>query len=83
MDQIARNQKQLAAAIRRGRRQSGLTQAVLGSRIHKRQATISNLESAGGGTTLETLFAILSALDLELVVRPRTKSSSAQLEDQF
>ena len=83
MDQITRTQRQLGAAIRRSRKQSGLTQAALGSRINKRQATISNLESADGGTTLETLFAVLSALDLELVVRPRSKGGSARLEDIF
>jgi HTH-type transcriptional regulator/antitoxin HipB len=54
----------------------------LGELINKRQATISNLE-AGEGATLETLLAVLSALDLELLVRPRTKGRASDLGDIF
>lgn len=82
MDQIIRTPGQLGAVLRRQRKQRGLTQADLGGRITKRQATVSNLEAVGNGT-LETLFAILSALDLEIVVRPRTKGTSAEIGDLF
>ena len=82
MDPASRTPKQLGAELRRYRKKRGLTQAQLSSRIEKRQATISTLESAGNGT-LETLFAILSALDLELSIRPRTKGGPAKLEDIF
>ena len=83
MDNIARTLKQLGAAVRRNRKQYGLTQAALGGLINKRQATISNLESAESGTTLETLFAVLAALDLELVIRERTKGGATSLGDLF
>ena len=83
MDQTTRTQAQLGAFLRRARKAKGLTQADLSDRISKRQATISNLESPEGGATLETLFAVLSALDLELVIRPRTKATHKQLEDLF
>ena len=73
MDQPARSLSQLGAFIRRARKAAGLTQGELGERINRRQATVSNLESAGSGATLNTLFAVLAALELELVVRPRTK----------
>ena len=82
MNQASRTPKQLGGELRRCRKKRGLTQSQLSSRIAKRQATISTLESAGNGT-LETLFAVLSALDLELSIRPRTKGGSAQLEDIF
>lgn len=82
MDQPTRTQTQLGALIRRARKAAGLTQGELGERISKRQATVSTLE-AGEGATLHTLFAVLAALDLELVVRPRTKGSRAQLGDLF
>jgi HTH-type transcriptional regulator/antitoxin HipB len=82
MDQVTRTPKQLGAALRRYRKQGGSTQSFLAERINKRQATVSSLESAGGGT-LDTLFAVLSALDLELVVRPRTKSTTERLGDIF
>ena len=83
MENIARSLKQLGAVVRQTRKQRGLTQASLGSLINKRQATISNLESAESGTTLDTLFAVLSALDLELVVRSRTKGGKEFLGDLF
>lgn len=83
MDQATRTQAQLGAALRRARKTKRLTQAGLAEQINKRQATVSNLESPDGGATLETLFAVLSALDLELVVRPRTKGSRDSLADVF
>lgn len=82
MDQASRTPNQLGGELRRYRKKRQLTQAQLSSRIEKRQATISTLESAGNGT-LETLFAVLSALDLELCIRPRTKSSRADVGDIF
>ncbi len=82
MDQTSRTPEQLGATLRRYRKKRGLTQGDLGALINKRQATISNLESGEGGT-LETLLAVLSALDLELLVRPRGKSASADLGDIF
>jgi len=82
MDQIARTAAQIGAALRRRRRQLGLTQHDLGDKIHLRQATISKLEAGEPATQLKTMLDALSALDLELVVRPRTKASS-DLEDLF
>jgi len=83
LQHATRTHNQLGAYIRRVRKAKGLTQAELGEQIRKRQATVSNLESPEGGATLETLFAVLAALDLELVVRPRTKSSARAIEDAF
>jgi HTH-type transcriptional regulator/antitoxin HipB len=83
MDQSTRTPAQLGAFLRRARKSKGLTQARLAEQISKRQATISNLESSEGGATLETLFAVLAALDLELAVRPRTKGSRDRLADIF
>lgn len=78
----SRTPKQLGGELRRFRKARRLTQAQLSSRMGKRQATISTLESAGNGT-LETLFAVLSALDLELSIRPRPKGGRADLADIF
>lgn len=81
MQSIARNEKQLAAAIRRFRKIEPLTQGQLATKAGKRQATISNLE--GGAGTLETLFAVLGALELELVVRPRRRGETLDMGDLF
>ncbi|MBW8907460.1 MAG: helix-turn-helix transcriptional regulator [Mesorhizobium sp.] len=80
-DQIARNEKQLGAVLRRARKQADLTQAELGDRTHLRQGTLSRLEAGEPAIQLRTLMAALSALDLELVVRPRAKA--ADIEDLF
>ena len=83
MDTIARTAKQLGAALRRFRRQKNMTQEGLGQLMHARQATVSKLESGETGTQLGVLTDALAALDLELVVRPRSKGSTEQIEDLF
>lgn len=82
MEPIARTENQLAAALRRYRKQADLTQTELAAATQKRQATISSLE-AGVGGNLDTLFAVLGALNLELVIRPRRPGSAQDLEDMF
>lgn len=82
-DQIARNEKQLGAILRRARKNAGLTQGSLSNQIHLRQGTVSRLEAGEPAMQLRTLMAALAALDLELVVRARSKGSSADIEDLF
>lgn len=83
MEQIARTSKQVAAAVRRIRRQQNLTQTELGKKIGLRQATISRLEAGEEATLLQTLLDTLTALNLELVIRPRTKASASDIERLF
>lgn len=82
-EQIARSEKQLGAIFRRLRKQLELTQTQLGEKIHLRQATISKLEDGAPATRLRTVMETLAALDLELVVRPRSKGSHQNIEDIF
>ncbi|WP_027062315.1 helix-turn-helix domain-containing protein [Mesorhizobium loti] len=82
-DQIARSEKQLGAILRRTRKQAGLTQGSLGAAIHLRQGTVSRLEAGEPAVQLHTLMAVLTALNLELVLRPRSKSSAADIETLF
>jgi HTH-type transcriptional regulator / antitoxin HipB len=83
VDQIARTPKQIGDAIRRQRRKLGLNQTSIGDKTKLRQATISAVESGAPGTQLGTLCDILAALDLEFVIRPRTKAKPAEIEDIF
>lgn len=83
MEQIARTAAQLGAALRRRRRRLAMTQADVGTRMHLRQATISRLENGEPKTQLQTLIDVLAALDLELVVRPRTTGEISRIEDIF
>jgi HTH-type transcriptional regulator/antitoxin HipB len=82
-EQIARNEKQLGAILRRARRNAGLTQAGVGKTIYLRQGTVSRLEAGKPAIQLYTLFQALAALDLELVVRVRTKGDPADIEKIF
>lgn len=83
MDQIARTPQQIGAIVRRQRKKLGLSQDDLGTRTHLRQATISKVESGEPATRLQTLLDTLSALDLEIFIRPRTRGSANQIEDLF
>jgi HTH-type transcriptional regulator/antitoxin HipB len=81
MDTIVRTTKQAGAAVRRYRRR--LPQDALGRKVHARQATISKLEAGEPATQLRILMDTLAALDLELVVQPRSKASISEIEDNF
>lgn len=83
MEQITRTPKQLGTLLRRRRREIGLSQEVLASRVHLRQATVSALETSAADSRLGTLFDTLAALGLELVVRDRTKGSPREVEALF
>lgn len=82
MEQIARTPKQIGAALRRRRRVLNLRQDDIGSRTNLRQATISALENGEAGTRLRTLIHVLTALDLELVIRERSHAQE-RVEDLF
>jgi len=83
VEQIGRTASQLGAIVRRQRRQQRLSQGQLGSKVQLRQATISKLEAGEPATRIRTLLDVLAALDLEIVVRRRTKASTADIEDLF
>jgi HTH-type transcriptional regulator/antitoxin HipB len=80
---IARSEKQLGAILRRARKQAGLTQSDLGKQIHLRQGTVSRLEAGAPAIQLRTLMEAVAALNLELVVRPRSKASVTDIESVF
>jgi HTH-type transcriptional regulator/antitoxin HipB len=83
MNTIARNAKQFGASIRRARRQQGLTQRALSDLMNVRQATVSKLEAGEPGTQIGIFIDALAALGLELVVRPRSKTSTEDIADLF
>jgi HTH-type transcriptional regulator/antitoxin HipB len=82
MENIARTPLQLANYIREKRRKLGLSQVQLAAKIGVRQRTLSDIENAKSAR-LDTLLRILAVLDLELVVRERTKSSANDIEAIF
>ena len=82
MEQIVRTSKQIGAAIRRFRRNVRLSQGAIGAKTNLRQATISALEEGKPGTELRTLIDVMTALNLEIVIRERSKASG-NIEDLF
>jgi HTH-type transcriptional regulator/antitoxin HipB len=82
MDTIARTPLQLGTYIRERRHQLGLTQEQLATKIGVRQRTVSDIETSAA-VRLNTILRALAALDLELVIRPRTKSSAKDIEAIF
>jgi len=72
MSELARSPEQLGNTIRRARKKRGMSQSELGERAGLRQETISLIENGNPAAKLETILAVLSALDLELHIRSRT-----------
>ncbi len=82
METIARTPVQLGDYLRHRRRQLGLSQQELAAKISAQQRTISLLETSAR-VRMTTVLSALAALDLEMVVRPRTKSSAQDIEALF
>lgn len=81
MKDLARTSRQIGTLIRRARNKHGLSQAELGERCGLRQATISLIENGSPATRLDTLLAVLAALELDLFIGPRPDLSSFDVED--
>ena len=82
MTDLARTPKQIGNSIRRTRKKSGLNQAQLAAVSGLRQETISLIETGNPATKLETILAVLAALDLEFQIAPRSKEHTS-IEDIF
>jgi HTH-type transcriptional regulator/antitoxin HipB len=80
---IARSPQQLGRLIQRFRTERGLNQTQLAELAGLRQEMISKIETGQGGVRFSTICDVLAALDLELNIAKRTKSSSADIEDIF
>jgi len=83
MNDLARTPKQVGSLIRRTRKKRGWSQSELGSAAGLRQETISLIENGNPATKVETIFAILVALDLEFRIRQRSKGQSSDIEELF
>lgn len=77
MDVIARTPAQLGAALKSARIRRGLSQTDAASSVGLKQKTVSSLENIGAKTSVETLYKMLSALDLELVIRDKDRGDSS------
>ncbi|MEE9321515.1 MAG: helix-turn-helix domain-containing protein [Granulosicoccus sp.] len=81
--QRARTPKQIGSILYRQRDLAELSQHELGNKAGLRQATVSKIESGSPTTRIQTICALLAALDLELQIVPRRKGSADNIEDIF
>ena len=72
MDFPIRTPSQLSSLLKSVRVERRLTQSVAAAKVGLRQKTISLLESDIERSTVGSLFRLLSALDLELVLRDKS-----------
>lgn len=83
MTDLVRNPKQIGNEVRRARKKLGWSQTQLGDKAGLRQETVSLIETGNPATKLETILAVLAALDLEFRIGPRSKGQAAAIEDIF
>lgn len=77
MDYAARTPAQLGPILRSIRMERGLTQKEAGAKVGLKQSTISAIESDSARTSVDTLYKLLSALELELIVRDKPSDRGA------
>lgn len=83
MADLARNPKQIGNIVQRARKKQGLNQTELGTKAGLRQETISLIETGNPAARIETVLAVLAALDLEFRIAPRSKTHPSDLDDIF
>jgi HTH-type transcriptional regulator / antitoxin HipB len=74
------NTHQLKAYLKDIRMSQNLSQTKVGGIAGIRQDTVSSFEQNPDSTKLDTFFKILSALDLELEIRPKRINGSDELK---
>jgi HTH-type transcriptional regulator/antitoxin HipB len=83
MNDLARTPKQIGTIIQRARKQRAWTQSDLAERAGLRQGTISVIEKGDKPAKLDSILAVLAALDLEFRVGERSKSAGKDIEELF
>lgn len=69
---LLHSSKELARFMSNQRKQKQLSQAQLGSQVGLKQTTVSKFENRPETTQIETLFRLLSALELEMQIIPKS-----------
>ena len=80
MEFVARTPGQLGQVLKNWRKQRGLTQRSVAAKVGLKQAQISVIESHDAKATVETLYKVLSALGLELMLRDKSSSDTTPTE---
>lgn len=73
----------LGLILRSVRKTQGLSQTEAGKSVGIDQATLSKIERGESNTRIETIFRLLAALDMEMIVRPREKPPNLSEGDNW
>ena len=73
---IIHSPKELALIVNNHRKKQKLAQATVADLVGLKQTTVSAFENRPEGTKLETLFQILSALNLNISLSPRGEADT-------
>ncbi len=80
MEYVALTPQQLGQVLKNCRKKRQLTQGAVGSKVGVRQSQISVIEAQGAKATVETLYKVISALGLKLVLRDIEDPESPPLD---
>lgn len=83
MKYSARTTQQLAMILQGCRKQAGLTQKQAAGKVGMLPKTISSFETHPDGCSIASLFKLLSALDLELVLQAKPSANDQDHGDQW
>lgn len=83
MSDLTRTPIQIGNGVRRARKALGWSQTELGHRAGLRQETISLIETGNPAARIDTILAVIAALDLEFRLAPRSKGAATSIEDIF
>lgn len=82
MTQIATTPQSLGQILARNRKKQKLSQQNISKVTTIGQKSISFAEQGKSGVQIETIFNILAALDLEMVIQPRQGSESIEQDNE-
>ncbi len=80
---VVQTPAQLGPVLAGARRSRKLTQKSAGDLVGLLPKTISRLETSPEGSSLASLFRLLSALELEMVLRPKKPSGEKNLSAEW
>jgi len=78
---IINSPKNLASVITYHRKNKKLSQTEVGGLVNLKQKTISAIENTPESSKIETLFRVLSALNLDLIIKPKDEDNNDWKEE--
>ena len=72
----------LGHILRSARKRKGLTQKAVGTSVGIDQATLSTIERGESNLRIDTLFRLLAALEMDMIIRPRDTSYRQEEEEE-